>query len=44
MHSSYRRMQDYDFSGILTLGTILGTSRQPFSIVNNPLYDNEPEE
>ncbi|HHU53445.1 MAG TPA: ATP-dependent 6-phosphofructokinase [Clostridiaceae bacterium] len=44
MHSSYRRMQDYDFSGILTLGgTILGTSRQPFSIVNNPLYDNEPE-
>ncbi|HHT24208.1 MAG TPA: 6-phosphofructokinase [Clostridiaceae bacterium] len=44
MHSSYRHMHDYDFSGILTLGgTILGTSRQPFTIVNNPLYDDQPE-
>lgn len=44
MYANYRHMQDYDFSGILTLGgTILGTSRQSFKIVNEPLYDNQPE-
>lgn len=44
MYSSYRHMHDYDFSGILTLGgTILGTSRQPFKIVNDPLYDDKPK-
>ncbi len=44
MYANYRHMQDHDFSGILTLGgTILGTSRQPFKIVNEPLYDNQPE-
>jgi len=44
MHSSYRHMTDIDFAGILTLGgTILGTSRQPFKLVNDPLYENEPE-
>ncbi len=44
MHSSYRHMRDHDFSGILTLGgTILGTSRQPFKMVNEPLYEDEPE-
>lgn len=31
MHGNYRKMDDFDFSGILTRGgTILGTSRQPF--------------
>lgn len=44
MHSSYRHMTDRDFAGILTEGgTILGTSRQPFKIVNNPLNDDEPD-
>ncbi|NLJ70561.1 MAG: ATP-dependent 6-phosphofructokinase [Clostridiaceae bacterium] len=44
MHSSYRHMHDYDFSGILTLGgTILGTSRQSFKYVNDPFYENQPE-
>ncbi|MGI6767348.1 MAG: 6-phosphofructokinase [Lentihominibacter sp.] len=44
MHGNYRSMQDYDFSGILTLGgTILGTSRQPFKNVKDPLYEDKPE-
>jgi 6-phosphofructokinase 1 len=44
MHTNYRHMQDSDFSGILALGgTILGTSRQPFKIVEEPLYDDQPE-
>lgn len=38
MNRNYREMAYSDFSGILTLGgTILGTSRQPFKTVNNPL-------
>lgn len=44
MHSSYRHMTDVDFSGILTVGgTILGTSRQPFKGMNDPLREDEPE-
>ncbi len=43
MHGIYRSMQDYDFSGILTLGgTILGTSRQPFKNMEDPLDENNP--
>ncbi len=43
MHGNYRSMQDYDFSGILTLGgTILGTSRQPFKNVEDPLHRDKP--
>lgn len=44
MFSSYRHMTDADFSGILTRGgTILGTSRQPFKSMNDPLREDEPE-
>ncbi len=44
MYSNYRHMTDVDFAGILTLGgTILGTSRQPFKSMNDPLRESEPE-
>ncbi len=44
MFSNYRRMTDVDFSGILTLGgTILGTSRQPFKNMLDPLREDEPD-
>ncbi|HZJ69083.1 MAG TPA: ATP-dependent 6-phosphofructokinase [Candidatus Eisenbacteria bacterium] len=44
MFSNYRYMTDNDFSGILTLGgTILGTSRQPFKNMEDPLLENEPD-
>lgn len=44
MHNNYRRMKERDFSGILTRGgTILGTSRQPFKKMDEPLYPNDPE-
>ncbi|MDD6798256.1 MAG: 6-phosphofructokinase [Bacteroides sp.] len=37
MYGDYRIMQPGDFSGILTEGgTILGTSRQPFKLMNEP--------
>lgn len=37
MYGNYRKMQRSDFSGILTRGgTILGTSRQPFKLMNQP--------
>lgn len=39
MNSVYRELSPSDFSGILTLGgTILGTSRQSFKAVNDPLH------
>lgn len=38
MRANYRKMKDAEFSGILTLGgTILGTSRQPYKSMNEPL-------
>lgn len=44
MQNDYKEMKPQDFSGILTLGgTILGTSRQPYKQINNPLNDDEPE-
>ena len=37
MYGNYKKMQPFDFSGILTRGgTILGTSRQPFKQMNQP--------
>lgn len=40
MHCNYRELKEEDFSGILTLGgTILGTSRQPFKQMKEPLDD-----
>lgn len=37
IYENYRIMQPSDFSGILTEGgTILGTSRQPFKLMNEP--------
>ncbi len=37
MYENYKKMQPSDFSGILTRGgTILGTSRQPFKLMNQP--------
>ena len=44
MQSNYRVMKPSDFSGILTLGgTILGTSRQVFKTMNDPLYPNRSD-
>ena len=44
MFGNYRRMRPSDFSGILDLGgTIIGTSRQPFKIVHDPLYPDDDE-
>jgi 6-phosphofructokinase 1 len=38
MQKDYQRMSPANFSGILTVGgTILGTSRQPFKQINDPL-------
>lgn len=38
MRCNYRKMRSADFSGILTLGgTILGTSRQPYKQMDEPL-------
>lgn len=37
IYNNYRRMSPFDFSGILTEGgTILGTSRVPFKMINCP--------
>lgn len=37
MYGNYKKMHPSDFSGILTRGgTILGTSRQPFKLMNQP--------
>ncbi|MEG2297736.1 MAG: 6-phosphofructokinase, partial [Clostridium sp.] len=37
MYADYRMMKPLDFSGILTRGgTILGTSRQPFKMMDTP--------
>ena len=37
MYGNFRRMKPQDFSGILTIGgTILGTSRTPFKLINEP--------
>lgn len=37
MYEDYRIMKEEDFSGILTVGgTILGTSRQPFKLMDKP--------
>ena len=37
IYDEYRRMEKSDFSGILTEGgTILGTSRTPFKLINEP--------
>lgn len=42
MHSRYREMYENDFSGILARGgTILGTSRQPFSLINDLLCEGQ---
>ena len=39
-----KKMRETDFSGILTRGgTILGTSRQPFKLMKEPLDANHPE-
>lgn len=44
MFSNYKRMKPSDFSGILTEGgTILGTSRQPFKQMLDPLYEEDPD-
>ncbi len=38
-----RKMKSEDFSGILTLGgTILGTSRQPFKMIHDPVNSDKP--
>lgn len=43
MINDFRMMQPCDFSGILTIGgTILGTSRQPFKQVDDPLDLDKP--
>ena len=37
MYENYHKMKSSDFSGILTKGgTILGSSRQPFKLMNKP--------
>jgi len=37
MYGNFRKMKPSDFSGILTIGgTILGTSRTPFKLINEP--------
>ncbi len=44
MLGDYRIMSNDDFSGILTLGgTILGTSRQSFKNINDPLFPDSDE-
>lgn len=40
MYGDYKKMEESDFSGILTKGgTILGTSRQPFKLMRQPTED-----
>lgn len=44
MERDYRKMNPVDFSGILTLGgTILGTSRQPFKQLQDPIDPKSPD-
>ncbi|MEA4890229.1 MAG: ATP-dependent 6-phosphofructokinase [Clostridiaceae bacterium] len=44
MVNEFRLMNPGDFSGLLTIGgTILGTSRQPFKQVNQPLFPDQPD-
>ncbi len=44
MENDYRVMKPGDFSGILTIGgTILGTSRQPFKQIHDPLDPKNPD-
>lgn len=44
MLADYRVMHESDFSGILTLGgTILGTSRQSFKDIDEPLFEDSKE-
>lgn len=44
MVNDFRVMHPADFSGILTIGgTILGTSRQPFKQINEPLEPDKPK-
>lgn len=44
IHGEYREMKSRDFSGILTLGgTILGTSRQPFKLMDDPVEEDKPD-
>lgn len=44
MHCHYRKMRSQEFSGILTLGgTILGTSRQPYKLMEERLYPGKPD-
>ena len=43
MQKDYMKMNPVDFSGILTIGgTILGTSRQPFKLINDPFDPEKP--
>lgn len=44
MYRNFKNMSSSDFSGILTVGgTVLGTSRQSFKTMNNPLYENQKD-
>ena len=44
MQKDYKKMNPIDFSGILTVGgTILGTSRQPFKQIQDPLDPGKPD-
>lgn len=44
IQNDYKEMKPQDFSGILTLGgTILGTSRQPFKIIGDPVDPADPQ-
>lgn len=44
MMNETKEMEPSDFSGILTIGgTILGTSRQPFKQINQPLNPGQPD-
>lgn len=44
IENDYKEMKPQDFSGILTLGgTILGTSRQPFKIIEDPVDASSPD-
>ena len=44
IQNDYKEMKPQDFSGILTLGgTILGTSRQPFKEIENPVNTDDPK-
>ena len=44
IEDNFRIMNPSDFSGILTMGgTILGTSRQPFKSMRQPLWPDRPD-